>query len=68
MLLCNLITEFILMKVHNMMIQARDVLLNSAHATVDPTLVVCYHAHRCIAYMGCLLIGVVLQSLVTVGF
>ena len=43
------------MKVHNMMIQARDVQLNSAHATVDPTLVVCIHAHCSIAYMGCLL-------------
>ena len=26
-------------------LQARDVLLNSAHSTVDPTLIVCYHAH-----------------------
>ena len=60
MLLCNLITELILMKVYNMTIQARDVLLNSAHATVDPTQVVCYQAHCCIAYMGCLLIQVVL--------
>ena len=60
MLLYNLITEFILMKVHNMTIQARHILLNSAHATVDPTLVVCYHAHCSIAYMGCLLIRVVL--------
>ena len=59
-LLCNLITEFILMKVYNMIIQARDVLLNSAQAIVDPTLVVCYHAHCSIAYMGCLLIWVVL--------
>ena len=33
---------------------------NSAHATVDPTLVVCYHAHCSITYMGCLLIWVVL--------
>ena len=40
------------MKVYNMMIQARDVLLNSAHATVDPKLVVCYHAHCSLAYMG----------------
>ena len=45
MLLCNFIIEFILMKVYNMTIQARDILLNTAHATVDPTLVVCYHAH-----------------------
>ena len=51
MLLCNLITEFILMKVNNMMIQARDVLLNSAQATVDYTLVVSYHAHCSIAYV-----------------
>ena len=43
----------------------RDILLNSAHATVNPTLVVCYHAHCSIAYMGCLIIQVVLQSLVT---
>ena len=48
------------MKVHNMTIQARDFLLNSAHAAVDHTLVVCYHAHCSIAYMGCLLIRVVL--------
>ena len=41
-------------------LQARDVMLNSAHATVDPTLVVCYHAHCSIAYMGCLLIQMVL--------
>ena len=60
MLLCNLITEFIMMKVYNMKIQARDILLNSARATVDPTLVVCYHAHCSIAYMGCLIIRVVL--------
>ena len=40
------------MKVYNMTIQARDVLLNSAHATVDPTLVVCYHAHCSIAGYG----------------
>ena len=60
MLLCNLITEFILMKVHNMTIQARHVLLNSAHAIVDPILVVCYHAHCSIEYLGCLLIQVVL--------
>ena len=45
MLLCNLITEFIQIKVYNMTIQARDVLLNSPHATVDHTLVVCYHAN-----------------------
>ena len=38
----------------------RDILLNSAHAIVDPKLVVCYHAHCSIAYMGCLLIQVVL--------
>ena len=31
---------------------ARDILLNSAHATVDPTLVVCYHAHCSIAYVA----------------
>ena len=37
--------EFILMKVYNRTIQARDVLLNSAHVTVDHRLVVCYHAH-----------------------
>ena len=67
MLLCNFITEFILMKVYNMTIQARHDLLNSVHAIVDPTLVVCYHAHCSIAYMGCLLIRVVLESLVTVG-
>ena len=48
------------MKVHNMMIQARDVLLNSANAIVDHTLVVSYHAHCSIAYIGCLLIRVVL--------
>ena len=44
-------------------LQARDVMLNSAHATVDPTLVVCYHAHCSIAYMGCLLIqgGIVIS-------
>ena len=59
-LLRNLITKFILMKVYNMTIQARDVLLNSAHAIVDPTLVVCYHAHFSISYMGCLIIWVVL--------
>ena len=41
------------MKVYNMTIQARDVLLNSPNATVDNTLVVCYHAHCSIAYMGC---------------
>ena len=41
-------------------LQARGVMLNSARATVDPTLVVCYHAHCSIAYMGCLLIQVVL--------
>ena len=44
----------------NMTIQARDVLLNSAHAIVDPTLVVCYHAHCSTAYEGCFLIRVVL--------
>ena len=32
---------------------------NSARATVDHTLVVCYHAHCSIAYMGCLIIRVV---------
>ena len=48
------------MKVYNMTIQARHVLLNSAHAIVDQTLVDCYHAHCSIAYMGCLLIRVVL--------
>ena len=48
-------------------LQHGDILLNSAHATVDPTLVVRYHAHCSIAYMGCLLIQEVLQSLVTVG-
>ena len=57
----NLITEFILIKVHNMTIQARDVLLNSAHATVFPTLVVCYHAHCSISYMGCFLMRMVLK-------
>ena len=41
-------------------LQARDILLNSAHATVDPTLVVCYHAHCSLAYMDCLLIWAVL--------
>ena len=55
------------MKVHNMTIKARHILLNCAHAIVDPTLVVSYHAQCSIAYMGCLLIRVVLQSLVTVG-
>ena len=54
------IIEFILMKVQNMTIQARHILLNSEHAIVDPTQVVCYHAHCCIAYMDCLLITVVL--------
>ena len=39
-------------------LQDRDVLLNSAHAIVDPSLVVCYHAHCSIAYMGCLIIRV----------
>ena len=43
--------SFILMKVYNMTVQARDV-LNSGHATVDSTLVVCYHAHCSLAYMG----------------
>ena len=38
------------MKVYNMTIQARDVLLTSAHANVDHTLGVCYHAHCSIAY------------------
>ena len=38
----------------------RDILLNSEHATVDPTLVVCYHAHCSIAYMGWLLMREVL--------
>ena len=33
---------------------------HATHATVDHTLVVCYHAHCSIAYMGCLLIQVVL--------
>ena len=32
------------------------VVLNSAHAIVDHTLVVCYHAHCSIANVGCLLI------------
>ena len=41
-------------------LQARDAMLNSAQATVDPTLVVCYHAHCSIAYMGSLLIQMVL--------
>ena len=41
-------------------LQARDIPLNSAHATVDPTLVVCYHAHYSLAYMDCLLIWAVL--------
>ena len=45
MLLFNFIIEFILMKVYNMTIQARDILLNSPHATVDHTIVVCYRAH-----------------------
>ena len=36
------------------------VVLNSAHAIVDHTLVVCYHAHCSIANVGCLLIWVVL--------
>ena len=36
------------------------IVLNSARAIVDDTLVVCYHAHCSIAYMGCLLIRVVL--------
>ena len=39
---------------------SQTVVLNSAHAIVDDTLVVCYHAHCSIAYMGCLLIQVVL--------
>ena len=38
------------MKVYNMKIHARDVLLNSAQAIVDPTLVVCHHAHCSITY------------------
>ena len=41
-------------------LQARDILLNSAHATVDPTLVVCYHAHCSIAHMGWLLMREIL--------
>ena len=41
-------------------LQARDILLNSAHATVDPTLVVCYNGHCSIAYIGCLTTRVVL--------
>ena len=46
--------------IRGIIIQARDVLLNSAHAIADHTLVFCYHAHCSIAYMGCLLIRVVL--------
>ena len=41
-------------------LQHRDILLNSAYATVDHTLVVCYHAHCSLAYLGCLIIWVVL--------
>ena len=52
--------KFIQMKVYNMTIQARDVVLNSAHAIVDHTLVVCYHAHCSIAYVGSFLIRMVL--------
>ena len=33
-------------------------MLNSAHAIVYHTLVVCYHAHCSIAYLACLLIRV----------
>ena len=41
-------------------LQDKDVLLNSAHAIVDWTLDVSYHAQCSIAYTGCLLIQVVL--------
>ena len=46
MLLCNLVTELILMKVHNMTTQE--------HAIVDLTLVVCYHAHCSYSIYGLL--------------
>ena len=41
-------------------LQHSDILLNSGRANVDQTLVVCYHAHCSLAYMGSLLIRVVL--------
>ena len=36
----------------------KTIVLNSAHAIVYHTLVVCYHAHCSIAYLACLLIRV----------
>ena len=45
-----------------MTIQSRDVLLDSANAIVDPTLVVCYHAHFSIAYMGAAYTGGIVIS------